>query len=143
MAETVFDRIALILKMNGWKYEAALLRAADLPKNTITRQRTREGGFSTDTLERMARAGGVDLEWLQTGKGSASPKLADLPADPRYPSRPIALRAAELEGVGPAVIRKVRAINHFDRDPGPFRWMDIIRGHHEATPPKVRSKSPK
>lgn len=119
------ERIQKIMTDRGWK-QRDLAKAAGLTQAAISRffrEPSRKG--RSDTIEKIAAAGGVSVSWLATGD-EGPPAPAD--HDP-YPNRAKALRHAR--GLGyfdPADIKAVRDIPGFlsDDDPDVEWWFKRI-----------------
>ena len=66
------DRIEKLRLARGW-YQRELSRRAGLSEGTLNNRlkaiRERNGSLRGDTLEAIARAFGVDVAWLLTGRG--------------------------------------------------------------------------
>lgn len=100
----------------------------------------------TKTLIPLARAANVSFAWLAAGEGEPEPASTETPD--RYPSRAIALRAANLVGWSEAMAI-VASVDHLPSDPGLDYWMALLRAknleHAQLAPqgagrPKQRSR---
>ena len=131
--ETLQERVDKAL---GWKdvSRRAASRAIGNSDNALNAMFSRKGKPSAATITPLADYLNVRVDWLLTGKGHPYPLPDTLPEDEKYPSRPLALAIAQIEGFSAETIAEVAGMSHFAKDPGPFRWVDILRGIEAKKP---------
>lgn len=86
--------------------------------------------IAASTIEALARAGDVDVDWLTHGSGDMGTfRQRTVEVDDRYPSRPAGARAARELGLPEAAVAEVLTWQlDSDEDPGSWWWLEQIRG---------------
>ena len=146
---SLLDRMQFVLDMHpGWSTRdwarAAGLKEESHVATIIGRLRSNpRGTVSTQTLELLAKGGGVSAEWLATGRGTPTGAfvMANEP-DPVYPSRGPAVAGARVFGWDARAIEKVRAMRGFPDDPGFKYWLRLLEAEHEAAIRNLPSSAP-
>lgn len=131
---TIFDRMKWVMKLRGWS-EREWARQAKLVEETnvnklMKRLKENPSEFPGDasTLQKLADAAGVTMDWLALGRGEPLASDAVFRDDPRYPSRPAVALAGFLIGFPKAAIDAM--LNHelagASVDPGADYWLQVL-----------------
>lgn len=68
----IADRLDIAMKAAGFRTQAAFARAADVEESTLARILKNSNAPSIDTLQRLATAANVSLDWIVNGTTSKS-----------------------------------------------------------------------
>jgi transcriptional regulator with XRE-family HTH domain len=122
---TLGERVRFLAEREGVSLNK-LGKRAGLSSSVISRLSHDSGPLhrSPETLDKLAGAWAVSVEWLIYGRGQ--PEQAPRPAD-RYPHRADACRIALDGGLEPEAVREVLAEQiELDRDPSILWWLHRI-----------------
>ncbi|HKY41353.1 MAG TPA: hypothetical protein VJN18_35715 [Polyangiaceae bacterium] len=123
-----------VLKLRGWT-EREWARQAELKEESnvnklMRRLETNPDEFPGDarTLQKLADAAGVTMDWLALGRGA--PLAADfvIGDDARFPSRPAVAFAGFLMGFPRSAIDAMLELElvGVGADPGPDYWLQVL-----------------
>lgn len=149
---SLLERMREVMRMRQWS-EREWARRAGLKEEANVNQIMRALRKDADAEKiagtaavwvALARAAGVSLDWLLTGRGSPHSFTVDVHDDPRYPSRARVIGVAHLLGFSEAAISAL--LDHTpERDPGPDYWLRLLQAEQvkaisiaDATAEKVR-----
>lgn len=142
--ETILARMKFVMKLRGWS-ESEWNRRAEMKERSnlnklLKRLETHPDEFPGDakTLQKLADAAGVTMDWLALGRGT--PLAADFVVsdDARYPSRPGVALAAFLMGFPRKAIDALLAHEFAGADPGADYWLQLaLLERAKVTPPSV------
>lgn len=124
------ERMLQVLDWKHWS-DRQWAREAKLSEEThvtqIIRRLTKnpDAGVDARTLEKLAIAAKVSLDWLVLGHGTP-----EIFIDADYPSRGPAVTAARTLGYSERAISEVLAMTGFPGDPGVDFWMAQLQAAH-------------
>jgi hypothetical protein len=111
------DQVGAAIGGSGNAFNVAVVRLAGGKRPTDPK---------LDWAEKVAAALGVSLDWLATGRGDMFGGVPeDIPPDPVYPNRRVAIASARMVRVSPEAIEKVCRETPA-RDLSDDQWLDRI-----------------
>lgn len=125
-AETVYDRIHRLVLELGLTDRGACAKAG-LSETYLSQLKDRcdakpTAGVNADAASSLARVLETSVEYLIRGAG---PRLVAGDLGDPYPERQLAIRAAQVLGVGNVFIDRIMAHDP-GRDPGRWYWFNLI-----------------
>lgn len=132
--EDIADRIKWVLEHRPLSSQREWSTAAGLSPNVVGHlaRGTRGTRTTAETWERLARAAGVDVQWLRLGEGTPTPEERATPSDP-YPTRVPVVAMARTMGVPEGAVAALLSERYHSGDPGADYWRRKLREYmHEA-----------
>ncbi len=123
------SRLDWVRKERGWSWSQFALKAK-MSRSYFATIFAGECNPTRNTLEKIARAADVRVEWLTNGTEPRQPY--ENPAAPKEPatSRERAASAARILSYAEAAIETVSKMPDPARDPGPQWWFRMIEAEH-------------